>query len=141
MTKSRLTKEEKQFLKDFEEQTRMMENMQVMDLDQNCDHPSIYAKTHSTYIKSWEQTKQQMEEKLENGELPPDTSAAVIEEMIKIGDKIINEKLEKVQRNFSRKFGESIFNYLGSDGKAKSCLPIVLLVIVLSATGYIIQLI
>ncbi len=47
-------------------------------------------------------------------------------------DKIIEKKLEKVRRNFENKFGESIFNYLGKDGKTKGCLGMVLFFI---ATG------
>ncbi len=119
MEKENLSQEEIDNLENFEKQTREIEEMQILDLDKNCNVSFQYAKTYSNYVKDWERTKEKMVQQLESGNLPPDTSMEFHKKIIEIGDNIMEEKLEKVRNNFENKFGESIFNYLGKDGKTK----------------------
>lgn len=127
--KSKFTKEELQFLKNFEEQTTEMEMAQVRELNMYCNISFQYAKTYSNYVKDWEKVRQEMQNKLNSNNLPDDISPKVFEETIKIANKIIEKKLKKVKNNFEEKFGESIFNYLGTDGKTKGCLGVFLFII------------
>jgi len=127
-----LTKGEQDFLKNFSAQTLAGEMEQAEDLKRNCNVSFQYAKTHSTYIKDWEQTKAEMEEKLRTGNIHSDFTPAVWQGMINITDQIINDKLQKVREDFQEKFGESIYNYLGKNGKTKSCLGVVLLFVITS---------
>lgn len=116
---NKLTKEEKEILDNMTSQFHEIEMNQVMDLVANCDNKFQFAKTHSTYIKDWEKTKKYMQDKLSSGNLPPNTSKDLFQAIISESDKIIQDKLKKVQFFFETKFGESIFNYLGKDGKTK----------------------
>ncbi|MFA7170860.1 MAG: hypothetical protein WC180_02615 [Candidatus Paceibacterota bacterium] len=125
-----LSDAELECLKNYERQAREMEDLQIIDLDRNCNVSFQYAKTYSVYVRDWEKTKDRMVEQLETGALPPDTGAEFYKKMIEIGDKIIEDKLKKVQVNFENKFGESIFNYLGEDGKAKGS-PILLILMII----------
>ena len=85
----------------------------------SCNSPYQFARTHSAYVKDWEKTKNRMENNLRNGVLPPATSANLFKEMIRVSDEIMLRKLELVRMLFENKFNESIYNYLGSDGKTK----------------------
>ena len=131
--KQSLTKEEQKLLKNFKEQTEEMEMTQVKDLNINCNSPYQFAKTHSVYVKDWKKTKQQMLDKLDSGNLPENTRPQVMQEMIKIGDEIIEKKLEYVRKGFMLKFGKSIYDYIGYDGKTKGCLGAVLFFIITGA--------
>ena len=124
--KQLFTKEEKQLLENFKKQSTEMEEIQIAELDYGCNVSFQYAKTYSNYVKDWEKTKKKMLDQLETGNLPPDTSPEFHKEVIEIGDCIIKDKLRKVRKNFERKFGKSIFNYLRKDGKTKGCLGIFL---------------
>ncbi len=119
-----LSKEEELALESFIKMTREMENAQVDDLIFNCGNKYQFAKTHSVYIKDWDKTKGIMEQRIVNGQLPPDTSPQFMRAMIFHGDKIIQEKLQKVRQAFHIKFHETIYNYLGEDGKIKKFLGI-----------------
>jgi len=117
-----LTEEERECLAIFEKQTIDAEEIQIAELDCGCSSSFQYAKTYSNYVKDWERTKKKMLDQIDTGELPPDTTLEFHKEIIVAGDRIMKNKLEKVRINFESKFGESIFNYLGKDGKTKGCL-------------------
>lgn len=119
-----LTKEEELALENFIKMTRELEMAQVDDLIFNCENRFQFAKTHSVYIKDWEKTKEMMELRIKNGQLPSGTSVQFMRAMIFYGDKIIEEKLQKVRQAFHMKFHETIYNYLGDDGKTKKFLGI-----------------
>lgn len=119
-----LTKEEEIYLENFIKMTTEQEMNQADDLIFNCENKYQFAKTHSLYIKDWEKTKEMMEQRINSGKLSPNTSVQFMRAMIFQGDKIIKEKLQKVQQAFQMKFHESIFNYLGEDGKTKKFLGI-----------------
>lgn len=119
-----LSNEEQQNLKKWVAQIEIGERAQVQELFVNCNSAFQFAKTHSTYIKDWEKTKQKMEEDLKNGNLPPGVSANLHRAVIDATEKVIQRKLEMVRMLFESKFGESIFNYLGSDGKTKKLFGI-----------------
>jgi hypothetical protein len=44
-----------------------------------------------------------------------------------------------VQKNFEIKFGESIFNYLGSNGKTKGCLGVIVFFIITGISLFFLQ--
>lgn len=119
-----LTSEEEETLKNFIENIEHGEALQLQDLITNCNNASQFAKTHSVYVTDWEKQKQQSEDKLKNGVLPPDTSANLYRAIIDASDEIIQKKLKIVRNAFEAKFGESIYNYLGSDGKVKKLFGI-----------------
>ena len=121
------TEDESNFLKDFTDQTLIGELAQAEDLKQNCNSAFQYAQTHSAYIKDWENTKAKMQENLRTNNFHSDFSPTVYQEMINISNQIVEKKLEKVRSDFHEKFGETIYNYLGTDGKAKGCFGAVLL--------------
>lgn len=114
-----LTKEEESTIKRVLHDMEDKEMLQVEDLFINCSNPYAFAKTHSNYVKDWEKTKKKLEDNLRRNVLPPNTSKAFSEALIKEYDKIITKKLQMVQMLFENKFNESIFNYLGPDGKTK----------------------
>lgn len=119
-----LTEKENKLLWNWIENAEAGEMAQVKDLLLNCHNKYQFAKTHSVYIKDWEATKARMIEKLENGILPRDTSAAFFETMIKATDVIMERKFAAVRHAFQMKFGESIYNFLGPDGKTKKLFGI-----------------
>lgn len=119
-----LTKEEREFLKNWAAQMYREEMAQVEDLIDHCNVTFQFAKTHSIYIKDWEKTKKRMENNLKRGVLPPGVSARLHQAIIDATEGIIQMKLKKVQGAFLEKFGESIFNYLGADGKTKKVFGI-----------------
>ena len=92
---------------------------QVIDLIKNCNVTFEFAKTHSVYVKDWEQNKARMESNLKNGILPPGVSANLHRAIIDGSDRVMQMKLESVRDAFQIKFGESIYNYLGPDGKTQ----------------------
>ncbi len=92
---------------------------QVEDLVKNCHNKYAFAKTHSTYIKDWEATRARMENDLVASKLPPGVGKNLHRAVIAETDKIIKMKLETVREAFQIMFGESIYNYLGEDGKTK----------------------
>ena len=124
MDTKNLTSEEEQFLKNWIVQMEAGEMAQVQDLIDNCNITFQFAKTHSVYVKDWEKTKNRMEDNLSRGVLPPGVSANLHRAIIDASDDVMQKKLKKVQDAFQRKFGESIFNYLGSDGKTKKLFGI-----------------
>lgn len=100
------------------------ERAQVEDLTQNCNSPFQFAKTHSVFLKDWEKIKERMESNLKNGILPPGVSANLSRAIIDGSDEVMQRKLQKVRETFLVKFGESIYNYLAPDGKAKKLFGI-----------------
>ena len=121
---NKLTPEEQEQLKNWIAQMEAGEMAQAQDLIDNCNITYQFAKTHSVYVKDWEKTKQQMEDNLKNGVLPPGVSANLFRAIIDTSEEVMQKKLKKVQNAFQRKFGESIFNYLGPDGKTKKLFGI-----------------
>ncbi|PIQ91485.1 MAG: hypothetical protein COV70_03495 [Parcubacteria group bacterium CG11_big_fil_rev_8_21_14_0_20_39_22] len=119
-----LTKEEQQHLKNWVAQMEASEMGQVQDLIHNCNITFQFAKTHSVYVKDWEKMKNQMEDNLSRGILPPGVGANLFRAIIDGSDEVMQKKLKKVQDAFQRKFGESIFNYLGPDGKTRKLFGI-----------------
>ena len=119
-----LSEKEKLLLQQFIKTTTDAENQQLNDLIQNCNISYQFAKTHSAYVKDWEKTKHSMEQMIENNRLPEGVSVKLMIEMAKEGEKIIQAKLEKVRNAFQIKFNESIYNYIGKDGKTKKLFGI-----------------
>ena len=119
-----LTSEEKQNLENWTSQMETGEMAQVQDLIDNCNITFQFAKTHSVYLKDWEKTKERMESNLKNGILPPGVSANLHRAIIDATDEVIQRKLKRVRDAFEKKFGESIYNYLGPDGKTKKLFGI-----------------
>lgn len=122
--KDNLTEEEQENLRNWIFQIEAGEMAQAQDLIDNCNISFQFAKTHSVYVKDWEKTKQKMEEDLKKGILPPGVSENLAKAMINASEEVIQKKLEKVQNAFQLKFGESIYNYLGPDGKTKKLFGI-----------------
>lgn len=122
MNKEALTLDEKRYLDNWAEMLQKDEMAQAQDLIDNCDISFQFAKTHSVYVKDWEKTKKQMEDRLVSGDLPPGASANLLRAMIDVSDKIYQKKFEIVRQAFAAKFGESIYNYLGPDGKTRKFL-------------------
>ncbi len=121
---NKLISEEQEQLRNWITQVEMGEMAQVQDLIDNCNVAYQFAKTHSVYVKDWEKTKEKMEKNLENGTLPPGVSANLHRAIINASDNVMQNKLKNVQDAFQQKFGESIFNYLGPDGKTKKLFGI-----------------
>ena len=121
---NKLTSEEREQLKNWIARIEAGEMAQVQDLIDNCNISFQFAKTHSAYVKDWEKTKQQSEEKLKNGVLPPGSSANLYRAIIDATDKVMQQKLVMTRDAFQNKFGESIYNYLGPDGKTKKLFGI-----------------
>ncbi len=119
-----LTLKEQQHLKKWITQLYAGEMAQAQDLIDNCNITYQFAKTHSVYVKDWEQTKKQMENNLNSGILPPGVSPSLFREIINVSEGIMQKKLKKVRDAFQDKFGESIYNYLGPDGKTKKLFGI-----------------
>lgn len=119
-----LTKEEQKYLKSWTSQMETGEMAQVQNLIDNCNITFQFAKIHSVYLKDWEKTKERMENNLKNGILPPGVSANLHRAIIDVTDEIIQRKLKKVRDVFEKKFGKSIYNYLGPDGKTKKLFGI-----------------
>ena len=124
MNENNLTQEERGHLKNWVTQIESMEMAQAQDLISNCHITFQFAKTHSVYIKDWEKTKQQMENNLKNNILPPDVSANLFRAIIDATEGVMQQKFELVRLAFERKFGESIYNYLGTDGKTRKLFGI-----------------
>jgi hypothetical protein len=119
MNYNNLNESESQNLKQMIASIQEAEFAQVEDLSVNCNNPYQFAKTHSNYVKDWEKVKEEMETMLTNNILPPDTSAAFCRALLDEMDKVYQKKFSMTQMLFSSKFNESIFNYLGADGKTK----------------------
>jgi len=119
-----LIKQEQDFLDNFKTQMEIAEFKQVQELGQYCDNRYQFAKTHSVYVKDWEKTKTNMIKKMEQNQFSSTLSRVVVEEMIKISDSVMQEKLAMVRLIFEKKFGESIYNFLGKDGKTKKLFGI-----------------
>jgi hypothetical protein len=114
-----LSDKEREYLKAFITQAGIAEVAQVRDLIENCNIAFQFAKTHSVYLKDWEKTKKQMEGRLGNGNLPPGISPQLFKAIMDASEQIEQRKLKAVRDAFQEKFGESIYNYLGTDGKTK----------------------
>jgi len=121
---NKLTKEEQEQLRNWITQMEAGEMAQAQDLIDNRNITFQFAKTHSVYVKDWEKTKNQIEDNLSRGVLPPGVSTNLFRAIIDASDEVMQKKLKKVQNAFQRKFGESIFNYLGPDGKTKKLFGI-----------------
>ncbi len=119
-----LSEKEQEYLKAFLAQAELAEMTQAADLIKNCDITFQMAKTHSVYVKDWEKTKEQMEDRLESNLLPPGISALLFQAMIDGSEKLVQEKLAMIRTAFQLKFGESIYNYLDKDGKTKKLFGI-----------------
>lgn len=119
MNDKNVTPEEQEILKNWIANIESGEALQLKDLIENCNNAYQFAKTHSTYLIDWEKTKERMENNLKNGILPPDTTANYYRATIDAVDEVMQKKLKIVRDAFEKKFGESIYNYLGSDGKVK----------------------
>lgn len=124
MNNENLTPEEQEILKNWTANIENGEALQLKDLIENCNNAHQFAKTHSVYLTDWEKQKQQSEDKLEKGILPPDTSANLYRAIIDATDELMQKKLKIVRGAFEAKFGESIYNYLESDGKSKKLFGI-----------------
>lgn len=121
-TDNTLTDEEKAQLGAFLLEAKEGEFAQVHDLLMNCNSRFQFASTHSKYVKDWETTKRRMEENLNKGALPPGISANFQRALIDGLDVLMEMKLEQTRTAFEMKFNESIYNYLGKDGKKKGFL-------------------
>lgn len=115
-----LTPEEQEQVKNWVAKMEGGEIAQVQDLVKNCKVTFQFAKTHSTYVKDWENMKAKMEDNLKNGILPPGVSANLYRAIINGSERVMQMKLESVRESFQILFGESIYNYLGPDGKTKN---------------------
>jgi thermostable 8-oxoguanine DNA glycosylase len=116
---NQFTEEEWKIINSFRDKVGQVESEQLYDLMANCKNKYRFAKTHSVFIKDWEKTRQGMSEAVASGKVPLGTTPAIVEEMICIGDDMIKSKLFRMQMFFQLKWSESIFNYLGPDGKTK----------------------
>ncbi len=116
-----LSEKDEKYLEDWIDRVNSGEMGQLEDLVLNCDNKFQFAKTHSTYIKDWEKTKSEMEYNLKTNNLPPDVSPELYSLIISETDEIIKNKLDMTKKYFYLKFNESIYNYLGKDGKTSSC--------------------
>ena len=114
-----ITQEEYEILNKLILEMELGEMIQVQNLISNCNISFQFAKTHSAYVNDWEKTKQQMDDNIKNGILPQGVSVNLFRAIIDNSDMIIKKKLKIVQDAFFNKFGESIFNYLGKNGKIK----------------------
>lgn len=124
LKENKLNSDEKKQLEEWTKQLKRVEMAQAQELIDHCNISFQFAKTHSNYVKDWEKTKENMELRLENNDLPPGVSSILFRAMIDSADKVIEKKLEKVRDAFGDKFNESIYNYLGSDGKTKKLFGI-----------------
>lgn len=115
-----LTEQEKVELDRLKVSMTLAEVSQVEELIANCNNKYQFAKTHSTYVKDWERTKAIMVSRLNSGSFPSNTSRNFYSATIQTGEEIIKNKLETVRNSFETKFRESIYNYLGADGKIKT---------------------
>ncbi|MDD5638666.1 MAG: hypothetical protein PHO28_02035 [Candidatus Pacebacteria bacterium] len=116
----KLTPEEKKQLEQLRKKMIDEETSQVEEIFSSCNNKYRIAKTHSVLLKDWEKTKKETEERLKNNVLPPGTSFNFSKAMINMGDEVIEYKLSMIRMLFESTFNESIYNYLGSDGKTKS---------------------
>lgn len=119
-----LTLKEQEQAKNWIIQMEKGEMTQVQDLVQNCKVTFQFAKTHSMYVKDWKKMKTKMEVNLRNGILPPGVSANLYRAIIDGSERVMQMKLESVREAFQILFGESIYNYLGPDGKTKKLFGI-----------------
>lgn len=117
------TQEEQSFLEKFRQQLDYQEMAQAQELIQECNNKYQFAKTHSVYVKDHENFKENLHKKISLNQLETLPKHVALE-MIKISDEVMKQKLILVQLAFMRKFGESIFNFLGSDGKTKKLFGI-----------------
>ena len=119
-----LSTEEQEYLTNWMIRVQTKEMAQVQDMIENCNISFQFAKTHSTLLKDWEKTKKESEEKLKNGILPPGSSANLYRAIIDATNEIMRWKLQMIRDAFEKKFSESIYNYLGPDGKTKKLFGI-----------------
>lgn len=120
----RFSGEEKKIIETALLQMQEAEINQSQDLIQNCNNKFQFAKTYSTYIEDWEKTKRGFEELISKNIFPEGMSKKLVEAILEGSEEIIQGKLRVVSTVFQMKFGESIFNYLGPDGKRKKLFGI-----------------
>lgn len=114
-----LTEEEKEKLIKIIAEVEAREINQADELIKECNDRMAFAKAHSDFVKDWEKKKKEMEDDLKNRILPPNTSFQYNRALVDEIDEVIKRKLIRVQKGFFIKFNESIFKYLGKDGKAR----------------------
>ena len=120
MNNQTLSPEEQEKLNAWMVQIEAGEMAQVQDMIENCNITFSFAKTHSAFVKDWEKSKQKLENDLKNGNAPSDMSTNFFRASIDATDEIMQRKQEKVRDAFQEKFGESIYNYIGADGKTEN---------------------
>lgn len=116
--------QEQEFLNNFKIQMELQEIGQAGELIQQCNNKYQFAKTHSVYVKDWEKARLEMSKKIQSNDFSQTLSKEVVNEMFKITEELTQEKLAMIRFAFDKKFGESIFNYLGPDGKTKKLFGI-----------------
>jgi len=120
MDNQTLSPEEQEELNTWMVQMESEEMAQVQDMVENCNVTFSFAKTHSNFVKDWEKSKQKLENDLKNGNIPPNISTNFFRASIDATDEIMQRKQEKARDAFQEKFGESIYNYIGFDGKTEN---------------------
>ena len=120
MNNQNLSPEEQKRLDASMVQIEAGEMAQVQDMIENCNITFSFAKTHSAFVKDWEKSKQKLENDLKNGNIPSYMNTNFFRASIDATDEIMQRKQKKVRDAFQDKFGESIYNYLGADGKTES---------------------
>ena len=111
---SKLPAEESKFIRKLLDQFLQDQVSQVQGLFDSCNITFQYAKTHSVLLKDCERTRITLARKL-----PQSISQEGREVLLSQMDRVMENKLEAIRKTFKEKFGESLFNYLGADGKTK----------------------
>lgn len=110
----KFSKEEIRFLNKFHEELSLGETQQLNDLEWNCNNRFQFAKTHSVLLKDWKNQRLKILEQIKGNEYNASLRPEVVHEMVRIGDRVMKKKMRRIRDAFERKFGESIFNYLGA---------------------------
>lgn len=109
-----LSTEESEIVEGILDRLVQDQTQQVQSLFDFCNTSFQYAKTHSSLLKDWEKAREQMH--ASNSSF---LSLKGHQSLISGCDDIMSAKLKAVRETFEEKFGESIFNFLGPDGKTK----------------------
>lgn len=115
MTDRLLTPAEQQALDTFVRVMRREEVAKVAALFKGTRSRRRIADGYREFMSHWQEARGHMLTKLNDGALPPNTSAALFRAMIEQGDKIVDDKLQLAQVMFEVEFGASIFRYLTTD--------------------------
>lgn len=105
----KFSNEQWQYLQAFKRNAEAAEAEQLEDLLTNCTNKFQFAKTYTQYEKDWNQTKRHMlaQQGKENAPKPH-----VLDEMIAIGERLIEAKKSRMAEHFQTTWNESIFNYI-----------------------------